>query len=299
MSGTVLQAAGVSKTFEGVRALDHVSFAIGPGEVHALVGSNGAGKSTLVKVLSGVYQPDAGELRMHGEPIEFAAPAQARRAGIATIHQENTLLPPMSVARNLFLGKEPRSRFGLIDFARMHAEADQVIQSYGMRLDVRRPLDSLPPGTRQLVAMAKAAWADARVIIMDEPTVGLDPGESETLFRAIARLRDHGRSVIYVSPRLEELYRICDTVTVLREGRVVHTGALSEIDRVGLVSLMLGRPLRQAPPGTGPADAPAASPVVDLGSKPVTMSAPVVLDTPSSGLHTPKQTMIPTCWSAG
>ncbi|PZG39778.1 sugar ABC transporter ATP-binding protein [Spongiactinospora gelatinilytica] len=266
MSSTVLQAAGVLKTFSGVRALDHVSFAVGPGEVHALVGGNGAGKSTLVKVLSGVYQPDRGELRMRGERVRFGSPAEARRAGIATIHQEGNLVPLMSVARNLFLGREPRGRFGLIDFARMHAEADQIVRSYGMPLDVRRPLGSLSPGTRQLVAMARAAWADARVVIMDEPTSALEPGEMETLFRAIARLRAQDRSIIYVSRRLEELYRVCDTVTVLRDGKVVHTGGLAGLDRVRLVSLMLGRPLqghRSPPEEPAPADRPADLPILE------------------------------------
>ncbi|RBQ14333.1 hypothetical protein DP939_40960 [Spongiactinospora rosea] len=259
MSSTVLQADGVLKTFSGVRALDHVSFAVGPGEVHALVGGSGAGKSTLVKVLSGVYRPDRGELRVGGERVRFGSPAEARRAGIATVHQEGNLVPLMSVARNLFLGREPRGRFGLIDFARLHAEADQIVRSYGMPLDVRRPLGSLSPGTRQLVAMARAAWADARVVIMDEPTSALEPGEMETLFRAVARLRAQGRSIIYVSHRLEELYRVCDTVTVLHEGKVVHTGGLAGLDRVRLVSLMLGRPLHQhrpLPEEPGPAVLP-------------------------------------------
>ncbi|MFF4615625.1 sugar ABC transporter ATP-binding protein [Nonomuraea jabiensis] len=240
--------AGVLKTFQGVTALDHVTLSIRPGEVHALIGGNGAGKSTLVKVLSGVHQPDAGELRLMGEPIRFANPADAKRAGIATVHQETNLVPTMSVARNLLLGREPRGRLGLIDSAAVHARAERVLAAYGLEVDVRRPLGALGEGARQLVALARAASADARVVIMDEPTSALAQGELETLFGAVRRLREEGRSVVYVTHRLEELYGICDRVTVLREGRVVHTGPLAGLDRLRLVSLMLGRPFHPVEP---------------------------------------------------
>ncbi|GAA3590348.1 sugar ABC transporter ATP-binding protein [Nonomuraea rosea] len=261
----MLQVAGVLKTFQGVTALDHVTLTVRSGEVHALVGGNGAGKSTLVKVLSGVHRPDAGELRLLGEPVRFAGPAEARRAGIATIHQETNLVPTMSVARNLLLGREPRSRLGLIDSAAVHARAEETLTAYGLRVDVRRPLGSLGEGARQLVALARAASADARLVIMDEPTSALEHAELETLFGAVTRLREQGRSVVYVTHRLEELYGICDRVTVLREGRVVHTGPLAGLDRLRLVSLMLGRPFHPvepapepgvAGPGAGSADLP-------------------------------------------
>ncbi|GAA5056015.1 sugar ABC transporter ATP-binding protein [Thermocatellispora tengchongensis] len=252
-----------------MRALDHVSFTLAAGEVHALVGGNGAGKSTLVKLLSGVHQPDGGELRYLGERRRgFASPGEARRAGIATIHQESNLVPLMSVARNLFLGREPRTRFGLIDFARMHARAAEILAAYGMEVDVRRPLGSLGAGAQQMVALARAASADARVVIMDEPTSSLEPAEMDVLFGAIDRLRGEGRSVIYVSHRLEEIYRICDRVTVLRDGKVVHTGPLPGLDRVRLVSLMVGRPYHPradepAPEPAGPADVPADLPILE------------------------------------
>jgi ribose transport system ATP-binding protein len=265
MGSTVLQTAGIHKSFQGVRTLDHVSFAVGPGEVHALVGGNGAGKSTLVKLLSGVHQPDGGEIRYLGDPVRFGSPAEAGRAGISALHQEAGLVPLMSVARNLFLGREPRGRFGLIDSARMHAAAQEIVETYGLRVDVRRPLGAYGAGTRQLVAIARAASADARVVIMDEPASSLEPGEMETLFTATARLRDEGRSVIYVSHRLDELYRACDTVTVLRDGKVVHTGPLAGLDRVRLVSLMVGRPLHRssAPlPAAWRADEPADLPIL-------------------------------------
>ncbi|NUR85162.1 MAG: sugar ABC transporter ATP-binding protein [Nonomuraea sp.] len=262
---TVLQVAGVLKTFQGVTALDHVTMTVRPGEAHALVGGNGAGKSTLVKVLSGVHQPDAGELRLLGEPVRFAGPADARRAGIATIHQETNLVPTMSVARNLLLGREPRTRFGLIDSAAVHARAAELLAAYGLKADVRRPLGSLGEGARQLVALARAASADARLVIMDEPTSALEHAELETLFGAVTRLREQGRSVVYVTHRLEELYGICDRVPVLREGRVVLTGPLAGLDRLRLVSLMLGRPFHPAAPPVeaGEPDPPADLPVLE------------------------------------
>ncbi|MET7333207.1 sugar ABC transporter ATP-binding protein [Nonomuraea sp. NPDC005650] len=257
--------AGVLKTFQGVTALDHVTLSVRPGEVHALIGGNGAGKSTLVKVLSGVHQPDAGELRLAGGPVRFGSPADAERAGIATVHQETNLVPTMSVARNLLLGREPRGRFGLIDSAAVHARAERVLAAYGLEVDVRRPLGALGEGARQLVALARAASADARVVIMDEPTSALAHAELETLFGAVRRLREEGRSVVYVTHRLEELYGICDRVTVLREGRVVHTGPLAGLDRLRLVSLMLGRPFHPVEPAAHPGEPaePADLPVLE------------------------------------
>ncbi|MCW2901416.1 MAG: sugar transporter ATP-binding protein [Streptosporangiaceae bacterium] len=248
MAERILEAAGVLKTFAGVRALDHVSLTFGPGEVHAIAGENGAGKSTLIKVLSGVHRPDAGVLRFAGRPLTLTGPLDAERAGIAAVHQDANLVPLMSVARNVLLGHEPRGRLGLLDMARMHTRAEEILAGYGLRLDVRRPLLSFPPGTRQLVALARASATGARVVIMDEPTSALEPAEIRTLFAVIEGLRAEGRSIIYVSHRLEELYQVCDLVTVLRHGRVVHTGPLAELDRSRLVSLMLGRrPVRATP----------------------------------------------------
>ncbi|GAA3408777.1 sugar ABC transporter ATP-binding protein [Streptosporangium vulgare] len=244
-TGRVLEAAGVLKVFPGVRALDHVSFTLGRGEVHALVGENGAGKSTLIKVLTGVYQADAGQVRYRDEVVSFSSPLDARRAGISTIYQEVNLVPSMSVARNLFLGREPRNRFRLIDFGAVHERAREILKEYGVHVDVRRPLGSLGMGTQQMVALARAVSVDAQVVIMDEPTSSLEPREVGRLFEVIRGLRDQGRSVIYVSHRLDELYQICDRVTVLRDGRLVHTGRMAELERLRLVSLMLGRKLSE------------------------------------------------------
>jgi ribose transport system ATP-binding protein len=240
---SLLEVVGVSKQFPGVRALDDVSFTLRAGEVHALVGENGAGKSTLIKVLTGVYSPDGGEVRYQGEPISFGGPLDAQAAGISTIYQEVNLVPLMSVARNLFLTREPRNRFGLVDVARMNREAAEILSGFGITSDVRRPLGRLPLGAQQMVALARAVMVDAKVVVMDEPTSSLEPREVETLFGVIHQLHERGVGIIYVSHRLDELYRICDSVTILRDGRLVHAGKLAGLERVELVSHMLGRPV--------------------------------------------------------
>ncbi|MGW1618007.1 sugar ABC transporter ATP-binding protein [Streptomyces sp. NPDC002172] len=237
----MLSVTRLSKTFPGVRALSDVDFTARAGQVHALVGENGAGKSTLVKVLTGVYPPDHGEVTYGGEPVRFTTPLQAQQAGISTIYQEVNLVPLMSVARNLFLGREPLGRLGLIDFRRMHREADEALRGLGMRVDVHRPLRELGVGAQQMVALARAVTVDSRVVIMDEPTSSLEPREVRTLFEVIRMLRERGVAVVFVSHRLDELYEICDTITVLRDGRVVHTGPLADLDRLRLVAMMLGR----------------------------------------------------------
>ncbi|APY85064.1 sugar ABC transporter ATP-binding protein [Streptomyces alfalfae] len=237
----MLSVTGLTKSFPGVRALDAVDFTARAGEVHALIGENGAGKSTLIKVLTGVYRPDAGEVAYAERPARFATPLEAQDAGISTIYQEVNLVPLMSVARNLLLGREPRNRLGLIDFRRMHREADEALRDLGVRVDVRRPLRELGVGAQQMVALARAVSVNARVVIMDEPTSSLEPREVRTLFGVIRMLRERGIAVIYVSHRLDELYAVCDAVTVLRDGKVVHTGPLADLDRLRLVALMLGR----------------------------------------------------------
>ncbi|MEH1096475.1 sugar ABC transporter ATP-binding protein [Micromonospora sp. CPCC 205739] len=240
----VLEVRDVSKHFRGVRALDGVSLSVAPGEVHALVGENGAGKSTLIKVITGVYQADSGEIRYRGGPVTFGRPLDAQRAGISTIYQEVNLIPLLSIARNLFLGREPR-RFGLLDVGRMNREATEVLARYGVDVDVTRPLRSMSLGAQQMVALARAVAVDAKVLVMDEPTSSLEPREVQTLFGLVRRLSARGIAVVYVSHRLDELYQLCDRVTVLRDGRVVHTGALAGLDRLRLVSAMLGRDLAE------------------------------------------------------
>jgi galactofuranose transport system ATP-binding protein len=237
---TILQIDGVSKDFPGVRALQGVDFELRAGEVHALVGENGAGKSTLIKVATGVYHADSGTVRYDGQPVAFTSPLEAQRAGISTIYQEVNLVPLMSVARNLFLNREPR-RYGVIDSARMKREARAILRDYGVAVNPARPLRSLGLGAQQMVAIARAIQIDARIVIMDEPTSSLEQREVETLFKVINRLREAGIAIVYISHRLDELYRICDRVTVMRDGRVVHVGPMAELERLRLVSLMLAR----------------------------------------------------------
>ncbi len=241
----ILVAAGVGKRFPGVVALDEVDLALAAGEVHALVGENGAGKSTLIKVLTGVYQPDSGALTYRGEPATFGSPMAAQQAGIATVYQEVNLVPLRSVASNLFLGREPRNRLGLLDFRAMNRQAGELLASYGVDVDVTRPLRTLGMGVQQMVAVARAAATQARVVILDEPTSSLEPREVDTLFGIIERLKADGVAVLYVSHRLDELYRICDRVTVLRDGRLVHSGPLVDLPRLRLVATMLGRDLEE------------------------------------------------------
>jgi monosaccharide-transporting ATPase len=241
----VLAVREVSKRFPGVLALDRVSLTVAPGEVHALVGENGAGKSTLIKVLTGVYNADAGEITYAGRPVSFGRPLDAQLAGISTIYQEVNLVPLMSVARNLFLGREPRGRLGLLDLSRMNREATQVLARFGISLDVTQPLRSIGLGAQQMVALARAVAIDARVLIMDEPTSSLEPREVTTLFRIVRELSSQGIAIIYVSHRLDELYELCSRVTVLRDGRVVHAGPIAGLDRLTLISHMLGRDLAE------------------------------------------------------
>ncbi|CAL2056883.1 galactofuranose ABC transporter putative ATP binding subunit [Streptomyces murinus] len=239
-SDWILEVAEVDKSFAGVHALRGVDFRLRPGEVHALIGENGAGKSTLIKVMTGVYRPDAGRVRLAGEDRAFRNPLEAQTAGISTIYQEVNLVPLMSVARNLCLGREPR-RFGLVDVRAVNRIARETLKRYGVDVDVTRPLGSLGLGAQQMVALARAVRIDARVVVMDEPTSSLEPREVETLFSVIRGLRSQGIAVVYVSHRLDELYEICDRVTVLRDGAVVHTGDMAGLERLKLISLMLGR----------------------------------------------------------
>nr|WP_244320192.1 MULTISPECIES: sugar ABC transporter ATP-binding protein [Streptomyces] len=239
-SDWILEVAEVDKSFAGVHALRGVDFRLRPGEVHALIGENGAGKSTLIKVMTGVYRPDAGRVSLAGEDRAFRNPLEAQAAGISTIYQEVNLVPLMSVARNLCLGREPR-RFGLVDVRAVNRMARETLKRYGVDVDVTRPLGSLGLGAQQMVALARAMRIDARVVVMDEPTSSLEPREVETLFSVIRGLRGQGVAVVYVSHRLDELYEICDRVTVMRDGAVVHTGDMAGLERLKLISLMLGR----------------------------------------------------------
>jgi monosaccharide-transporting ATPase len=263
----ILQALGISKTFPGVKALSEVSVSLRGGEVHALVGENGAGKSTLIKLLTGVYQLDAGQLLHHGQPVSFANPRAAQDAGISTIYQEVNLVPLQSGARNLYLGREPRTALRLVDYKKMNRDAKALLDDFNIDADPTVPVATLALGAQQMICVARAISLDASVVVMDEPTSSLESREVETLFRLIERLKSDGVAVVYVSHRLDELYRICDQVTVLRDGRLVHSGPISELPRQQLVATMLGRELleqhsRSASAGAPDESAARAAPVL-------------------------------------
>ena len=236
-----LQAIDLTKRFPGVTALDSVSIDIYPGQIHALVGENGAGKSTLIKVINGVYSADEGVLTLDGESVSFSGPRAAWDAGISTTFQEINLEPFMTVAQNLFLGREPMRGWGVIDVKRMNADAADLLRRYGIVVDERRPLGSVGVAVQQMIAIVRAVSTEARVVILDEPTSSLEPNEVEQLFRVIRILRDDGVALLYVSHDLDEIFELCDQVTVLRDGRRVHTGPVAEITRLELVATMLGR----------------------------------------------------------
>jgi galactofuranose transport system ATP-binding protein len=236
----VLSVSAASKRFAGVHALDQVSAEFHRGSVHALVGENGAGKSTLIKVMTGVYSLDSGQVRFRGEEITFSSPRAAQQAGIATIYQEVHLAPQLSVARNFFLGREI-TRFGALNLKAMNRAAAQSLERYGIAADVRRPLGELGLGIQQMVAIARAVSSQASVVIMDEPTSSLEPREVDKLIGVIELLKQDDVAIVYVSHKLDEVYRACDTITVLRDGKLVATRPVSEFPRRQLISSMLGR----------------------------------------------------------
>jgi monosaccharide-transporting ATPase len=235
-----LSVRGVSKAFGGAVALQDVDLDLFPGQVHALIGENGAGKSTLIKLITGVYQLDSGEVRHRGEVVHFPSPRDAQLHGIQTIYQEVYLAPQLSIARNVFLGREP-SRLGSLDLRRMNREAAELLDRYGIVADVKRPLGELGLGIQQMVAVARAVSADASVVIMDEPTSSLEPREVDKLLEVVGLLKAQGVAVVYISHRLDEVFRACDKITVLRDGKLVWTGATADTTRRQLISRMLGR----------------------------------------------------------
>ncbi len=238
---SLLQMRGVTKSFPGVHALIGVDFTVRPGEVHALVGHNGAGKSTLVKILTGAYAKDAGQVLLQGKEVSFDSPAASQAAGIATIYQEVNLVPYLTTPENIFLGREPRTRLGTVAWAKMRREAARLLDDFGVRVDLTVPVNQISVALQQMVTIARAVSLEARLVVMDEPTSSLDAAEARMLFGVIRQLRTTGVGVVYISHRLEEVFTLADRVTVLRDGRVITTTDVSEIDTLGLVALMLGR----------------------------------------------------------
>jgi ABC-type sugar transport system ATPase subunit len=239
---TLLELHHISKSFPGVQALDDVSFDVRPGEIHCLLGENGAGKSTLIKVASGVYQPDSGEIIVQGETVRFGSPRDAQTHGIATIYQELLLYPELSVAENIFMGHAPRTRLGAVDWPQMRRKALEILASLNIYdMDVNRKVGSLTVGNRQRVEIAKALSMNARVLIMDEPTAAITEADVKRLFETINLLRERQVGIVYISHRLHEVFVIGDRVTVLRDGRYIATKPVAETSEDDLVNMMVGR----------------------------------------------------------
>ena len=241
----VLQAVKITKQFSGVRALNGVDFDLLPGEVHALMGENGAGKSTLINIISGLIHPTSGSILLDGRPVQLNSSLDAKRAGISTITQEFNLVPQLTVAENIFLGREPMRPSGLIDWKEIRRRAEETLGQLGLKVSLNQRVEYFDVGDRQLIEIAKALSSDFRVIMMDEPTAALNAAEVDRLFEIILSMKQHGVAVLYVSHRLNEVFRIADRITVLRDGARVDTRPLAGLNEDDVVTMMLGRALTQ------------------------------------------------------
>jgi rhamnose transport system ATP-binding protein len=231
----------VSKRFGSVVALRQGQLTLYPGSIHALVGENGAGKSTLVKIMAGLYQRDGGTFTLEGQPIDFKSTVEAKNAGIAVIYQEPTLFPDLSVTENVFMGRQLVGRFRRIDRTAMRAEVVQLMQRLGVAIDPDRPAEGLSIADQQIIEIAKAISLDAKVLVMDEPTAALSGVEVDRLFAVARSLRDEGRALLFISHRFNEVFSLCDTVTVMRDGSYIGTSAIAETDEAAIVRQMVGR----------------------------------------------------------
>ncbi|MEU1606843.1 sugar ABC transporter ATP-binding protein [Micromonospora matsumotoense] len=238
----VLTMTAISKLFPGVRALDGVDLRLFPGEVHALMGENGAGKSTLIKVLTGVYGTDSGTITLDGDEVSFSGPMQATAAGVSTVYQEVNLLPNLSVAENIYIGREPR-RLGVVNWREMRRRAQELLARIDLHIDVAELLGNYSLAVQQMVAIARAVDIQARVLILDEPTSSLDADEVAQLMRIMRQLRDDGIAIIFVTHFLDQVYAIADRITVLRNGRLVGEYLTSELPQIALVEKMIGKEL--------------------------------------------------------
>lgn len=236
----VLEMKNITKTFPGVKALDRVNFSLAKGEVHALLGENGAGKSTLMKVLNGIHQRDEGEILLKGEPVKFENTKEAQNAGLAIIHQELELIPYLNVAENIFLGREDKNGV-FINYKKLYQKTEEVLDLLGVDIDPKAQIRDLNIGSQQMVEIAKAVSQNADILVMDEPTSSLTSQEIEILFELIERLKKQEISIVYISHRLEEVFEICDRVTVLRDGQFVGEVKTSETDEDELIKMMVGR----------------------------------------------------------
>jgi ribose transport system ATP-binding protein len=239
-STPLLELVQVSKSFGGVEALRGVDFALRRGEIHGLVGENGAGKSTLMKIIAGVHATDRGSLRIEGREQHFRSARDARDAGIGMVHQELSIAPDLTVAENVFLGTQPVTRLGLVDWRRMTREAAEHLGGLGIEVDPKLPMGALPIGLQQLVELSRVLFSGARIVILDEPTSALSPPEVERLFQVLRRLKASGRSIVFISHFLDDVLWIADTVTVLRNGEKIVTAPTAEIDKRWIIERMIG-----------------------------------------------------------
>ncbi|EKO3564540.1 ribose ABC transporter ATP-binding protein RbsA [Vibrio metschnikovii] len=248
MTQPILALSQIDKAFPGVKALDQACLNVYPGRVMALMGENGAGKSTLMKVLTGIYSKDAGTIDYQGQPASFKGPRDSQQAGISIIHQELNLIPQLTIAENIFLGREKTSAFGRILWQEMYAEADQLLARLNVKHSAKTLLGELSLGEQQMVEIAKALSFESKVIIMDEPTDALTDTETASLFNVINELRHQGCGIVYISHRLKEIFEICDDITVLRDGKFIGQCQVSETDEDGLIEMMVGRKLEEQYP---------------------------------------------------
>jgi rhamnose transport system ATP-binding protein len=240
----VLELRGVAKAFGPVIALASANLVVNAGSIHAVVGENGAGKSTLVKIVAGLYQRDSGELLLRGESVDFTSTAAAKAAGIAVIYQEPTLFPDLSVVENMFMGRQPTDRIGRIDRKAMRTEAREVFDRLAVSIDPDRPAEGLSIADQQIIEIAKAILLDARLLIMDEPTAALSGVEVERLFTIARSLRDEGRGIVFISHRFDEVFALCDTITVMRDGEWVSSDPIKKVTESEIVQRMVGREVK-------------------------------------------------------
>jgi ribose transport system ATP-binding protein len=252
----MLRLENISKSFPGVRALRGVDLEVRPGEIHGLLGENGAGKSTLIKIVAGAYAPDHGGIHFDGAPVRWSSPREAKRHGVHVVYQEFVLFPQLSVAENIFLGHERRNRFGLVDHGRTRREAMQLLERLGLSLDPSLRVASLSVADQQMVEIARAMVHQVKLLVLDEPTAVIAGREVTLLFERLRRLRDSGVCVIFISHRLEEVFSICDRVTVLKDGERIGTHEVAEVTRDRLISMMVGRELGDLFPPKPTAAAP-------------------------------------------
>src|SRR5215203_4683132 len=237
----ILALHGVTKRFGGATALDSVDFELRPGEIHGLVGENGAGKSTLMKILSGVHTPDEGEIVLRGEVVQFSSPAESKARGIGMIYQELSCMPALTVAENVFLGSQPTTRSGLIDWKSMRRHAGEYLGALGIDVDVASPLRTLSLGGQQLVEIARVVYSGASIIVLDEPTSALSGPEAQRLFAAMHELKARGASLVFISHFLEDVLAVSDRVTVLKNSRKVATLSNNGLTKHHLIQMMIGR----------------------------------------------------------